>query len=462
MAVKEPERATIDPAWAWGRYEPDATRPWNLALAGHLFRRAAFGADWDRLQEALSEGPQNTIDKLLNPTADVNTFSQEYDDYEVAASGGESAEALGAWWLRRMIVTPHPLLEKMTLFWHSHFGVSNVRVKNARLMQRHVQLLRREALGSFGTMLRAIPSDPAVLLCLDSIANRKAMPNENFARALLENYTLGSGHFKEEDVAEAARAFTGWFVLRGKLKYISREHDEGPKSILGRQGNFAADDVVDIMLNQRVTSERIVRKLYRWLISETQEPADEVIAPLAERFTREHDISATVETILRSNLFFSHLAYQQRIKSPVEYAVGIVQGLESLVSTTRLNQALSDLGQSLYHPPTSKGFEGGRYWINDIALTGRHNLAVAMLQGPGPYKDRLNPWAVATNHQCTSIDSAAKFILDLFLQGDIEQSTADSLLERARIADPAEKDPSVAVLRRFTHSVVTLAQFNLA
>ncbi|MCH7909692.1 MAG: DUF1800 family protein [Candidatus Hydrogenedentes bacterium] len=181
-----------------------------------------------------------------------------------------------------MIVPPHPLLETMTLFWHSHFGISNAQVKNARLMQQHVQLLRKEALGSFGTMLRAIPFDPAVLLCLDSTANRKAMPNENFARALLENYTLGPGHFKEEDVAEAARAFTGWFVLRGKLKYIAREHDEGPKSILGRQANFAAADVVEIVLNQRVTSERIVRKLYRWLISETQEPADELIRPLAE------------------------------------------------------------------------------------------------------------------------------------------------------------------------------------
>lgn len=462
MAVEDAERAKIDPAWAWGRYEPDASRPWNLSLAGHLFRRAAFGENWDRLQEALVDGPQNTVDKLLHPESNLNAFSQTYDDYDIAASGGASAEGLGAWWLRRMIVTPHPLLEKMTLFWHSHFGISNAQVKNARLMQQHVQLLRKEALGSFGTMLRAIPFDPAVLLCLDSTANRKAMPNENFARALLENYTLGPGHFKEEDVAEAARAFTGWFVLRGKLKYIAREHDEGPKSILGRQANFAAADVVEIVLNQRVTSERIVRKLYRWLISETQEPADELIRPLAEAFSREHDISETIETILRSNLFFSQVAYRQRIKSPVEYAVGIVRGLESLVSTTQLSQALSSLGQSLYHPPTPKGFEGGRYWVNDIALTGRHNLAVAMLQGPGPYKDKLNPWAVATDHQYTSIGSAAKFILDLFLQGDIEQSTGDLLLERARIADSAEEDPSAAVLRRFTHSVVTLAQFNLA
>ncbi len=462
MAVEDAERAYIDPAWAWARYVPDANRPWDLSLAGHLFRRAAFGENWDRLQGALADGPQKAVDKLLHPTADVDAFNQTYDDYEIAASGGESAEGLGAWWLRRMIVTPHPLLEKMTLFWHGHFGISNAPVKDARLMQQHLQLLRKEALGSFAAMLGAIPFDPAVLLCLDSIANRKTMPDENFARALLENYTLGPGHFTEKDVAEAARAFTGWFVLRSKLKYIEREHDEGAKSVLGQQGNFAAADVVEIALNQPATSERIVRKLYRWLVSETQEPSDDLVAPLVAAFAKDHDISGTVETILRSNLFFSPAAYRQRIKSPVEYAVGIVRGLESLISTTRLSQALSDLGQSLCHPPTPKGFEGGRYWVNDIALTGRHNLAVAMLQGSGLYKDKLDPWKIAAKHEYTSIDSAAKFVLDLFLQGDVEQSTGDLLLAGARTADPAEDDPSAAVLRRFTHSVVTLAQFNLA
>jgi len=361
-----------------------------------------------------------------------------------------------------MILTPHPLLEKMTLFWHSHFGISNANVKNTRLMHRHVQLLRKEALGSFRTMLKAVPYDPAVLLCLGSAANRKAIPNDNFAQALLEEYSVGAGEFTGRDVTEAARAFTGWFVLGSKLKYISREHDEGSKSILGRQGNFGADDVVEIVLRQTGTSRRIVRRLYRWLISETQEPGDELVMPLADAFAKDWDILKLTETILRSNLFFSQAAYHQRIKSPVEFAIGIARGLESVVSTTQLSHDVADLGQNLYHPPTVKGFIGGRHWISDTAIARRHNLAVAMLQGSGPYKDKLDPRAIARNHQCTTVDTAAGFILDVFLQGNMGQAAFRALLEEAEIAGTAEKDPSTAVLRRFTHAVVTLAEFNLA
>jgi len=462
MALSVAQEARDDPAWAWARYEPAAERPWNLALAGHLYRRAGFGANWGQLEQALADGPQTTVDALRAPKADVNAFDRTYDDYETAAAGGDSAEGLAAWWLRRMVLTPHPLLEKMTLFWHGHFGISNANVKNARLMQRHVKLLRKEALGSFGTMLRAIPHDPAVLLCLNSAANRKAVPNADFSRALLEDYTVGPGHFAEEDVAEAARAFTGWFVLRSELKYIPREHDEGAKSILGREGNFGGDDVVEIALKQPSTSTGIVRKLYRWLISETEAPADELVAPLADAFARDLDIGRLVERILRSNLFFSRAAYRQRVKSPIEFAVGIVRGLESLVSTTQLAQDLASLGQHLYHPPTHKGFTDGRYWLNDAALTGRHNLAVALLEGSGSYKDKLDPWAVAGRHQCTTMDAAGRFILDLFLQGDVEQEAGNALLEEVRTAGNADGGAAGAALRRLTHSAVTLAEFNLA
>jgi uncharacterized protein (DUF1800 family) len=410
----------------------------------------------------VTEGPHKTIDKLLRPDADAAAFNQTYDDYEIAASDGDSADALCGWWLRRMILSPYPLLEKMALFWHSYFGISNSRVKDAGLMQRHVHQLRKEALGSFRTMLRAIPYDAAVLMSLGSIANRKAAPEKRFARTLLQDYTLGPGLYTEEDVAETSRAFTGWFVLRGTLKYVAREHDEGPKSILGRQDTFAADDVVDHVLSHAGTSKRIVRKLYRWLVSETNEPAEDLITPLARSFAVDYDISTLTETILRSNLFFSQAAYRQRIKSPVEFAVGIARSLEALPPTTQLAEDLADLGQRLYHPPTIQGFEGGRYWISDAALAGRNNLAVAMLQGSEAYSDKLNPWAVAGKHQCTSVNAAAKFVLDLFLQGDLDQSTISSLLETARTADSAGEAESAAVLREFTHAVVTLAEFNLA
>ncbi len=448
-----------DPAWAWSEYQPDAQRPWNLAQAGHLYRRAAFGASWDKLQQALSDGPQRTIDKLLRPQADFEAFNSEYDEYE---SSSGSANALRAWWLRRIILTPHPLLEKMTLFWHSHFATNDAKVKNARLMRQHLQLLRSHALNSFRAMLKAISQDPAVLIWLGAEANRKARPNENFARPLIEIFTLGPDKFTEKDVQEAARAFTGRFVLRSRLRYIPREHDANLKQILGRKGNFTGDDVLRILLEQPATAQMLVRKLYRWLISETEEPNPKLIAPLAQSFAKDYDILKLAEKILRSNLFFSPAAYRRRIKSPVEFALSIVKPLEEVVSTTQLAQDLADIGQNLYHPPTVKGWSGGEHWINNVTMAGRHNLALALLKGSGPYGDKLNPWAVAKKYGCSTPESATGFLLDLFLQGDIEPDVRDDLLNTTgQPANAGDGNPT-GTIRRFASSVVKLPEFHLA
>jgi len=446
----------IDPGWAWAPYEPDQRQPWNLCRAAHLYRRAAFGADWGLLQQALTDGPQRTVEKLLRPENDVVAFNRTYDDYEAAASS--SAENLRAWWLRRMIETPHPLLEKMTLFWHGHFGVSNARVNNAHLMCRHVQLLRNHALGRFGPLLAAVSQDPAVLLGLECSANRKAQPNENYARAMLESFSLGLGHFSDGDVREAARAFTGWFVLRSRLRYIPREHDEGVKKVLGREGNFDGEGVVQIVLGQPATPRRLVGKLYRWLISETDEPGDALLAPLAESFARDYDVSKLVETMLRSRLFFSPAAYRRRIKSPVEFALGIVKGLEAVVPTAQLGQDLAALGQDLYHPPTVKGWQGGRNWINHATLLGRSNLAQSLLAGAQPYGGKLDPWSVARKHGHESIESAGRFLLDLLLQSDLDPEVKTALLDTV---SPGGGDPGQQ-LRRFGRRLATSAEFQLA
>jgi len=448
-----------DPGWAWAAYEPDALRPWNLAQAGHLYRRAAFGAGWDQLQRALSDGPQRTLDNLLSPHADTEAFNLAHDDYEASAG---SVDELRAWWLRRMIQTPHPLMEKMTLFWHSHFATDGAAVKGVRLMQQHVRLLRGQALGSFERLLEGISRDPAVLLWLGADANRKALPGENFARPLMETFTMGPGHGTEKDIQEASRAFTGWFVLRGELRFIPREHDGNIKRILGREGNFTSDDVVRIVLEQPATSERLVRKLYRWLICETEEPDAILIAPLVESFAKDYSVSRLVETMLRSNLFFSSSAYCRRIKCPVEFALGIVKGLEGMVSTTRLAHDLAGLGQNLYHPPTVKGWTGGRHWINSATMVGRYNLASALLQGSGPYADELSPPGVAQKHGRSTFESAARFLVGLFLQDDLDSNVYDTLLKTAQTADGAGNDDPAGLLRRFAHAVITLPEFHLA
>jgi uncharacterized protein (DUF1800 family) len=444
-----------DPDWAWAAYQPEARRPWSLALAGHLYRRAAFGAGWEQLQQALSDGPQHTVDKLLRPQADIEAFNRRCDESENVAAG--SLDGLRAWWLRRMMETPHPLLEKMTLFWHGYFAVNGGQLSNARWMQEHVRLLRSHALGSFGSLLQAMSRDLAMLQWLGAEANRKAAPNDSFVRPLMETFTLGPGHFTEDVIREAARAFTGWFVLRGEVRYLAQEHDETVKHILGREGNFTAEDVVRIVLGQPATAQTAVRKLYRWLIRETDEPSDALIAPLAGSFAQDYDVTRLVETMLRSNLFFSPQSYRQKVKSPVEYAVGIAKAMEGMVSATQLAQDVAGLGQDLCRPPTVKGWTGGRYWINTATLAARHNLAASLLQTGKPYDGKLDPCAVAQKHGHATPESTARFLLELLVQGDLETDVRDAL--RMPATDGAGPETT---LRRFAYAVVTTPEYQLA
>jgi uncharacterized protein (DUF1800 family) len=448
-----------DPDWVWAEYEPDTERPWNLTQAGHLYRRAAFGANWNQLQQALSDGPQRTIDRLLRPQADIAAFNRTYDEYETSAV---SVDALRAWWLRRMIQTPHPLLEKMILFWHSHFATNGDKVKSARLMQQHLRLLRSQALNSFRTLLEGISHDPAVLVWLDADANRKALPNENFARPLMETFTLGTGQYTEKDVSEASRAFTGWFVLSGQLRYIQREHDENIKHILGQEGNFKDDDVIRILLEHPATSKRLVSKLYNWLICETNQPDVKLIAPLAESFAKDYDVQKVVETMLRSNLFFSPEAYRRRIKCPAEFAVGIIRGLEGVVSTTELAQDLANLGQNLCYPPTVNGWAGGQQWITNATMIGRYNLASALLSDSGPYANKLNPSGIAQKYGFSTLESETQFMLDLFLQGNLNPDVYDTMLKMDKEETSNDGNKIEGKIRNFAHAVMTLPEFHLA
>jgi uncharacterized protein (DUF1800 family) len=229
------------------------------------------------------------------------------------------------------------------------------------------------------------------------------------------------------------------------------------KKLLGEKGNWGRDDVVRIMLAQPATSQLVTRKLYRWLISETEEPSDALIGPLAESFAREYDIGALVGTMLRSNLFFSESAYRRRVKSPVEFAVGIVRALQGLVPTEKLGSDLAGLGQNLCHPPTVRGWLGGRRWISAPAMLGRANLATALLAGTKPYGDKLAPWEVAQRHGHGTPEAAARFLVDLFLQSDMEGGAGDELLSGVgRAGDTGSR------MRRISLAVVTLPEFQLA
>jgi hypothetical protein len=194
------------------------------------------------------------------------------------------------------------------------------------------------------------------------------------------------------------------------------------------------------------------------LISETEPPDERLIAPLAGAFASDYDVLKLVGTMLRSNLFFSPAAYRRRVKSPVEFALSIVKGLEGMVSTTQLAQHLTQLGQSLYRPPTIEGWAGGRHWINRATLVRRHNLAAALLHGKEPYGDKLRPWEVARKHGHAAPPSAGKFLIELLLQGDLEPEAEEALLDT--LSKPS--GATAVAMRRFAYSLTTLDEFQLA
>ncbi|MCL4200851.1 MAG: DUF1800 family protein [Pirellulaceae bacterium] len=447
----------MTPQSAWAPYEPDPQRPWDLRRAAHLLRRAGFGADWPDLQQAVADGPSKTIDRLLGPPEDLAAFDADFDQYVSASATGGSTESLRAWWLRRMIETPYPLLEKMTLFWHGHFAVSNVGVNNATLMARSMQTLRRGALGSYRSLLGAVMNDPALYLCLRSERSRRSQPAPNVARQLLAAFGVGPGNFDEQDVTEAARALTGRFVLRNELRFFGHEYDDAEKTLLGQRGKWDADDAVRIVADHPATAEQVVRKLYAWLVSESDDPEPQLLAPLVADLREHDDIGRVVETMLRSNRFFAPEAYRRRIKGPVELAVGLARAMEQTVPTVRLGQQLAELGQDLYRPPTSAGFPSGRDWINQATLIARWNLVSEMLAASGSFEGRLNPAALATKHQRNQPEQAAQWLAELLLDGDLPETVG-----RRWQQQPPTAAEMPNTLRRLAIELTQLPEYQLA
>jgi uncharacterized protein (DUF1800 family) len=461
---------TIDPRWAWQPYRPTPESLWDLRKVGHLYRRAGFGATWAELQTGLADGPEKTVSRLLAGGPNQEAFEQETGRVAAIVARSNNGPQLRAWWLMRMLYTPHPLQEKLTLFWHNHFATSNAKVNNAGYMLGQYELMRRHALGSFRQLLTAMSLDPAMMLWLDAGLSKKGMPNENYARELMELFSLGIGHYTEKDIREAARAFTGWEVKNGKAAFTAGQHDAGTKTVLGRTGNFKPDDVVGICLEQRACPRFLAGKLFRCLVSESITPTPELLEPLAEQLrASDYDIGKLVETILRSNLFYAPAVYRTRVKSPVEFALGIVRALEGRIGTLALAAALEELGQNVFYPPSVKGWDGGQAWLNGQTLLARQNLALALTSTEdGRFGRRTDPAALARKHGKTDGSEPVEFFLGLFLQGDAPseaRSRLEQYLGQAKkgsvpvywtAADAADQR-----LRALCHLVLTLPEFQL-
>ncbi len=368
--------------------------------ARHLLNRTGFGATEAEIRGYVGLTREQAADRLLGrvrsdsstpPPASVGVFEsprglKKLDDEARKAfirRQFQISVELRNWWLEEMLETPSPLTERMTLFWHNHFVSGQEKVKSPVLMYRQNVLLRRHALGNFGKLLHEIARDPAMVIYLDNAQNRKAQPNENFAREVMELFTLGEGNYSERDIKEAARAFTGWSVEPddGTFRFRRFQHDTGSKTVLGKSGNLDGDDVLDLLLAQSRCAEFVVAKLWREFVSPEPDPR-EVKRIGNAFFLNRYDIRVALRLLLTSDAFYAEANRAVLIKSPVDLVVGTLRTFE--VKTGELTPFVfltASLGQNLFSPPNVKGWPGGEAWINSTTLLQRKQFLERLFRG---------------------------------------------------------------------------------
>ncbi len=372
----------------WAPYRPGPEAPWNLRRVVHLHRRAGFAASWQELERDLKEGPEASIARVLGGKVGTARTAEDFSSSACriadAAIAAADPDRLKAWWVHRMLSGPDPLGERLTLLWHDHFATSNHKVNNLSAMRRQNEMFREMARAPFGELLNAAVRDPAMLVWLDSPANRKGHPNENLARELLELFSLGIGNYSEADVKEAARSLTGWTVADGVFREERAEHDAGEKTLFGRRSAWTGSDLVKALVEMPATAHRLARRLCGLFFGESGLGESAVRALAAGLREHQLDVAWAIATILRSTPFFDGENIGTRVLSPVEFTIGATVALgrmDTPPSTLVLADWIARLGQDLFYPPNVGGWPGGRSWLSSRSLIGRANFASALVEG---------------------------------------------------------------------------------
>ncbi|MAC70737.1 MAG: hypothetical protein CMP84_11090 [Gammaproteobacteria bacterium] len=407
---------------------PIPSANWNYDTAAHLLERAGFGGMPTQIQTLAEMGAAEAVAYLVRFDASTNSHLSAFDHSGIHDPGlepfppsrpattslaKETGEALGIrvkptgnrrlqpvvnkffywlrasrletervayWWANRMVSSETPLQEKMALFWHGHYAVNEGKVRDYRKLLNELELFHAMGTGSFRDLMLAVAQDPGMLAFLDAGVNVKGAPNENFAREIMELFTMGVGNYSEGDIREAARAFTGWNFVDLEFVFNEDLHDDGVKTFLGRTGNFDGEDIIDIIMEQPVTAEYIAGKLYRFFVRDNLSPA--LQSKLGSVFRNaDYEISALLETVFLSRDFYSQASVGTHIKSPVELAVSTYRklGLNEAPGVPDFNRSTGALGQTLFRPPTVAGWAGGRSWITPGLLLARGNFARDLL-----------------------------------------------------------------------------------
>lgn len=387
--------------------------------------------------------------RLVAPQPESDEFTATAQLLRRSALDGGNIDGLRNWWLYRLLHSANPLAEKMCLFWHDHFATSNAKVRDAGMMDAQHALIRGHALGSFAGLFRGMARDPAMLVWLDGNANRKRHPNENFAREVMELFSLGVGNYSETDIREAARAFTGWHLRNDKFWFNTVQHDPGTKSVLGKSGRFKGGDILEICLAHEACPRFLAAKMLRAFVKPAPERA--LVDALAARI-RHHDfeLAPVLRELLSSRAFFAADARRSLIKSPVELVVGAHRSLKSVPRLDNCAQLLGSLGQSLFEPPTVKGWEGGRLWINSATMLQRANFAAELAGG-----DRYGRSLDLPSHG--SAEDTVDHYVELLLATDLSEDTRAGLHACFEQARGSASDRA----RGLVHHIMSLPEYQL-
>lgn len=411
-------------------YRPTAARPWDAPTASRFLRRVGFAASPAEVDAAVELGLAGSIDRLFLGQ-DESAASQRHDEIDrlgerIARRSPGEIGALRGWWLHRMAHSNRPLRERMLVLWHDHFATSHAKVASSPLMLRQLRTFEKHVFGDFGDLLRAVSRDPAMIIWLDGDDNVKGRPNENYARELLELFSLGIGNYGEVDIRETARAFTGWHQRNERFRFSERSHDGGAKTLFGSTGAFDGDDVIEILLRQKACARFLATKLLREFL--TPDPPDELVGELAAEIRqRRFRIEPTLRTLFASTAMFDPRWFRSRIKSPVELLIGLVRPLELTAPAAALAGACSQMSQRLFEPPSVAGWSGHRGWLDSATMLVRLNSTVSAIAGSGDSGIRFRPDAVRRQHGLDDRESVEAFCRQVALDDDVPETLRNRL-----------------------------------
>jgi uncharacterized protein (DUF1800 family) len=416
---------------------------WNFENAAHLLRRAGFGASRARIEQALDDGLVATVESLLVPDPAPDTLFTDKP----------STLDLQAFWFHRMVTTQSPLQERMVLFFHDHFATAVSKVKKKPLMHRQNQLLRKRCFGKFKTLLLEMIRDPALLRFLDNHLNVKTSPNENFARELQELFTLGvkngngNSNYTEQDVAECARAFTGYTVKKNEFVFETSQHDSGTKTFRGVTGKLDGEQIAAMLADDPATARRLARKLwstFAWPIGLSHPIAIELAGVY---LGADGEIASVLRALFRHDAFYSQEAKRGVVRSPVEFLVVALRGLNAKPSSSpaklrTLGERAESMGQSLFDPPSVFGWPGGKTWVELAGMQQR----VAAAQWIADHRQQsaepdfaFDPGALlGTESEWASLDAAAVVSRVLDALGPLLVTDSTRFVLESYLADWAE------------------------